>query len=105
MLSKDYDNGFQQSLLDSWIVRENKWRATRYGIDAKIIVDNEGNEETLKNFIFKTFDKLASLSIELNSQNYINFLKKMINEDLIPYKVQKEILVIQRILKKFYFHP
>ena len=27
-----------------WYVRENKWRAARYGLDAEIILDNAGNE-------------------------------------------------------------
>ena len=27
----------------SWVVRDNKWRAARYGMDAEIIVDDEGH--------------------------------------------------------------
>ncbi len=41
-LSNFYDDGTQLPLLDPWVIQENKWRATRYGLDADIIVDEGG---------------------------------------------------------------
>jgi carboxylate-amine ligase len=37
-----YDRGYTLPAPKSWVVRENKWRATRHGIDAEIIVDERG---------------------------------------------------------------
>ena len=31
-------------MLQPWYVRENKWRAARYGMDAEIIMDVAGTE-------------------------------------------------------------
>jgi carboxylate-amine ligase len=36
------DRGFALPHPRPWVVRENKWRAARYGIDAEIIVDDAG---------------------------------------------------------------
>ncbi|TBN56175.1 glutamate--cysteine ligase [Glaciihabitans arcticus] len=43
-LSTRLDNGEEIDQLQPWYVRENKWRAARYGLDAIIIKDSHGNE-------------------------------------------------------------
>ena len=37
--SRALDEGRELMALQPWFVRENKWRAARYGLDARIIVD------------------------------------------------------------------
>ncbi len=39
------DEGRELPYLPPWFVQENKWRSARYGMDAIIILDREGNEE------------------------------------------------------------
>jgi carboxylate-amine ligase len=36
------DRGYGLPMPRTWIVRENKWKAARYGMDAEIIVDEDG---------------------------------------------------------------
>ncbi|MBC7517393.1 MAG: glutamate--cysteine ligase [Microbacteriaceae bacterium] len=43
-LSSMIDRGETIPTMPSWFVRENKWRAARYGLDAIIIQDAAGNE-------------------------------------------------------------
>ena len=38
-----YDRGFSLPLPRGWVVRENKWRAARHGLEAEIIVDDAGD--------------------------------------------------------------
>ena len=38
-----YDRGFSLPHPREWVVRENKWRAARYGLEAEIIVDDAGD--------------------------------------------------------------
>jgi carboxylate-amine ligase len=38
-----YDRGYTLPVPRSWVVRQNKWRAGRRGLDAEIIVDDRGN--------------------------------------------------------------
>ena len=43
-LDRQLDRGYTLPVPKMWIVRENKWRAARYGLDAEIIVDDRGNQ-------------------------------------------------------------
>jgi carboxylate-amine ligase len=45
--------------LQPWFVRENKWRAARYGMDAEIILDAAGDERLVS-------DELRDLIVELS---------------------------------------
>lgn len=57
-LSERADRGETLPRLQPWYVRENKWRAARYGLDARVIVDPEGRQEPLR-------DELAALAERL----------------------------------------
>ena len=103
-----YENGTQLPYLDSWIIHENKWRATRYGIDAKLILDSEGNQENIttviKNTIFALEPEINNLQISEsmdriisrinNHHSYYDEQIKLYNknksfEDLISNNVEK----------------
>ncbi|NUT58852.1 MAG: carboxylate--amine ligase, partial [Agromyces sp.] len=43
-MSQRLDAGETLTVLQPWYVRENKWRAARYGMDAEIITDVAGSE-------------------------------------------------------------
>jgi carboxylate-amine ligase len=43
-MSEQLDAGLEPVTLQPWFVRENKWRAARYGLDAEIIVAPDGSE-------------------------------------------------------------
>ena len=47
-LGDRYESGAPVALLNPWILRENKWRACRHGLDADIICDNEGDHSPLR---------------------------------------------------------
>lgn len=46
-LSTRLDDGHDIATMPPWFVRENKWRAARYGMDAIIIRDAAGNERLI----------------------------------------------------------
>ena len=50
-LCNHYENGTQFPYLDSWVIHENKWRATRYGMEAKLIIDENGNQLPIRDII------------------------------------------------------
>jgi len=43
-MSTRLDDGETLTVLQPWYVRENKWRAARYGMDAEVITDVSGAE-------------------------------------------------------------
>ena len=75
-LCNHYENGTQLPYLDSWIIHENKWRATRYGIDADLIIDENGKQDSIKNIIKKT---ILALEPEINSLNLGESMDRILN--------------------------
>ena len=64
-LGERYDTGAPLRLLDPWILRENKWRACRHGLDADVILDNEGDHGPLREQIPELVAKLEPLADRL----------------------------------------
>lgn len=50
-LGERYNAGLDLPAHRAWTIRENKWRAARYGLDAEIIRDEEGNLMSLRRSI------------------------------------------------------
>ena len=75
-MSNHYDNGTHLPYLDNWILYENKWRATRYGIDADLIIDENGNQAPIKDEILNT---ITNLSPEIESLNLTSHMDRLIN--------------------------
>ena len=75
-LCNHYDTGTQLPYLDSWIIHENKWRATRYGMEAKLIIDEDGNEEDIKSIIKNT---ISALEPEINDLNIGHAMDKLLH--------------------------
>src|SRR5918999_1097919 len=50
-LSERYNSGLGLPEHHAWTIRDNKWRAARYGLDAEIIRDEEGNLLSLRRSI------------------------------------------------------
>jgi carboxylate-amine ligase len=42
------DRGYTLPTPKGWVVRENKWRAARYGLDAEVIVDEHGGTSPVR---------------------------------------------------------
>src|SRR5699024_2365432 len=57
-LSRRIDAGEALPSISPWFLSENKWRAARYGMDAIIILDEEGNEELVTDVLDRLVDEL-----------------------------------------------
>ena len=75
-LCNHYENGTQLPYLDSWIIYENKWRATRYGMDAKLITNADGDQVPIKNIIKST---IKALEPEINNLNIGESMDRIID--------------------------
>ena len=87
-ISDHYDQGSQLPLLDSWILRENKWRATRYGLGADIIIDEMGHQQSLKSFILETLDRLKPIAKKSDCTVQLDSIAKIIENNVAPYQRQ-----------------
>ena len=78
-LCNHYNNGTQLPYLDSWVIFENKWRATRYGMDAYLITDAEGNQMPIKDIIKETI--IALLAVLTSFNTFLTFIPTPFAED------------------------
>lgn len=60
--SQRLDRGEELPRLQPWFVRENKWRAARYGLDARVIVDADGRQEPVVDHVRETLDRLGEVA-------------------------------------------
>ena len=93
-LSDLYDDGAQLAILDPWVIQENKWRATRYGIDADIIVDEGGSLQSLKGAILETIDKILPIAEDLDCRHELIQLGDIVENNQVPY--QRQIMQYQK---------
>lgn len=64
--SRELDAGRELPTLQPWYIRENKWRAARYGLDARVIVDREGTQRPVVEHLLETLAELAPIAAELH---------------------------------------
>ena len=59
------DRGEPVPRLQQWFVRENKWRAARYGLDAQVIHRNDGSQAALWDLLQGACERLAPIAEDL----------------------------------------
>lgn len=59
------DRGYQLPVRPSWVTRDNKWRATRYGLDAVVITDASGATAPLRDEVFELLRDLEPVAWRL----------------------------------------
>jgi YbdK family carboxylate-amine ligase len=65
MLNGQLDRGYTLPVPKGWTVRENKWRAARYGIEAELIVDDDGRTVPIRDLIPELVDDLVPVAERL----------------------------------------
>ncbi|GAA5198939.1 glutamate--cysteine ligase [Microbacterium jejuense] len=63
--SRRLDEGLPLETIQPWFIRENKWRAARYGLDARVIVDHLGTQRPVSEHLRETLDELRDIAVEL----------------------------------------
>ncbi len=66
--SRELDEGRPLPALPSWFHRENKWRAARYGLDARVIVDDSGAQRDVRDHLAETLEELAPVARALGCE-------------------------------------
>lgn len=59
------DGGEPVPCQHDWVVRQNKWRATRYGIDAQILADDSGAVVPLRDSVQELVEELLPVASDL----------------------------------------
>lgn len=64
--SRELDQGRTLPTLQPWFHRENKWRAARYGLDARVIVDEAGSQVPVRDHLEAVLDDLLLVARDLH---------------------------------------
>ena len=64
--SRELDEGRALTPLQPWFIRENKWRAARYGLEADVIVDRDGTQRPVGEHLAETMERLGPIADELH---------------------------------------
>ena len=78
--SRELDAGREIPRLQPWFVRENKWRAARYGLDARVIVAPDGREEPVRDHLRATMAQLGDIADELKCAREFAGLERIMTQ-------------------------
>ena len=78
--SRALDEGRTLPQMPAWYHRENKWRAARYGLDARVIVDAQGTQLPVREHLAQTIDDLAPVAVELGCSREFASLHTILDE-------------------------
>ncbi|MET3453164.1 carboxylate-amine ligase [Curtobacterium sp. 1544] len=77
-LSDRLDAGEALPTMQPWFVRENKWRAARYGMEAEIITNAAGDERLVTDEVHDLIGRLDPIAERLGCQQELHHLDTMI---------------------------
>ncbi len=82
--------GRKREVLPDWIVRENKWRASRHGIEADLIVSKKGESISMIDYSHKLLKKLDKY---VKCNNYQSYMDVVLNnlKGYTSYQRQKYV--------------
>lgn len=75
---RELDAGRTLERLQPWFGRENKWRAARYGLDARVIVDRDGTQRPVTEHLAETIERLAPVAADLHCAREFAGLERIV---------------------------
>ena len=90
-IDRRIDAGEDIDLLPDWVLRENKWRAARWGLDADLIVDRRGDTQPLRERLDLMIEQLAPIAAELGCLTELEYAR-VISERGASYQRQREVV-------------
>jgi glutamate---cysteine ligase / carboxylate-amine ligase len=74
---RQLDHGYTLPEPRPWLVRENKWRAARYGLSAEIVVDNSGRVQPLTEAVTDLVEDLLPIARRLECHTELETIPKL----------------------------
>jgi carboxylate-amine ligase len=96
-LGDRYNAGLELPSHHAWTIRENKWRAARYGLDADIIRDEDGNLLALRRSISDIVETLEPVAERLGCLDDLLRVNDMLERGTSATR-QREVFALSRNL-------
>lgn len=102
-LAERYNQGLEIPRHQAWTIRENKWRAARYGLDADIIRDEEGNLLSLRRSIDDLVTRLEPTADRLGCAEELQGITRIVERGTSATR-QREVYRKTKDLEKVVDH-
>jgi carboxylate-amine ligase len=77
---RQLDRGYTLPQPRMWLVRENKWRAARYGLDAEIVVDDRGHTmQPVREAILELAEDLAPIARKIGCEEELGKVEELLD--------------------------
>ena len=78
--SRLIDEGRELLTIQPWFIRENKWRAARYGLDARVIVDRDGTQRPVAEHLRETLEQVGDIAVELKCARELEGIETILTQ-------------------------
>jgi glutamate---cysteine ligase / carboxylate-amine ligase len=91
LLDTQLDRGYKLPTPPAWVVRDNKWRATRYGLDAIVITDDSGSTAPLRDELYELMRELQPVADRLGCGPELGVVSEVLDSGA-SYERQRAIV-------------
>jgi carboxylate-amine ligase len=85
-----FDRGYTLPTYRSWIMKENKWRAARHGVNAELIMNEQGSLKPLRQALEELVNELMPVAARLGCSDELAFTLKMAEQP--SYLRQRQVV-------------
>jgi carboxylate-amine ligase len=79
-LSEEIDRGTYQYNCHPFLVRQNKWRACRYGMDARLVDPQSFRSIPARKVVLALVDQLKDRAVELGCSTHLDIVRELVHE-------------------------
>lgn len=85
------DRGYGLPSPPPWVVKDNKWRATRYGLDARVITDAHGTTVPLRDDLYELVRELRPTAARLGCAEDLDLVSEVLDKGA-SYERQRAVV-------------
>ncbi|HEY2127283.1 MAG TPA: glutamate--cysteine ligase [Streptosporangiaceae bacterium] len=85
------DRGYRLPSQPPWVIRDNKWRATRYGLDAIVITNAAGATAPLRDELYELFRMLQPVAERLGCASELQVVNEVLERGA-SYERQRAVM-------------
>ncbi len=91
LFSLQLDRGYGLPTPATWVVRDNKWRATRYGLDAIVITDDSGATAPMRDELYELVRELEPVADRLGCGAELGVVSEVLDRGA-SYERQRAVM-------------
>lgn len=91
LFDQQLDRGYSLPSPSTWVVQDNKWRATRYGLDARVITNEHGSTAPLRDDLYELVRELEPVATRLGCAEELETVFEVLDNGA-SYERQRAVL-------------